>query len=119
MESAVNLGASMLSPLAVDIATGGTLLRPQTPEKALADSVVNDMLTYQSQPQNASQEQQLYQQLIQRQNVNDLATQALAPGTMYQMQGMPERLSIGNSLGVDLMQEQRDYLARQAQILQG
>jgi len=35
-----------------------------------------------------SQEQQEYTQLMQRQQLNNLQTQALSPGTMYQMQGI-------------------------------
>lgn len=70
VEQGVNLGASLLSAPITDIVTGGALLPTQV------------------MPTQMSQEQQEYQQLIQRQQLNDLQTQALSPGTMYQMQGI-------------------------------
>jgi hypothetical protein len=71
VEQGVNFAASLLSAPATDIVTGGALLP-----------------TPQVMPTNMSQEQQEYAQLVQRQQLNDLQTQALSPGTMYQMQGI-------------------------------
>lgn len=71
MEQGVNFGASLLSAPVTDIVTGGVLL--PTPQVASA---------------NMSQEQQEYAQLMQRQKLNNLQTQTLSPGTMYQMQGL-------------------------------
>lgn len=71
VEQGLNLTASLASMPLVDMATGGALL----------PNVV---------PTDQSQEQQLFQQLLQRQELNDLETQALAPGTMYQMQGIEQ-----------------------------
>lgn len=71
VEQGVNFAASLLSAPLTDVITGGALL-PQ-------EQVV---------PTNMSQEQQEYSQLVQRQQLNNLQTQALSPGTMYQMQGI-------------------------------
>ncbi len=77
VEQGVNFGASLLSAPVTDIVTGGSLLPTQ--ESLPAQQVM---------PTVMSQEQQEYAQLIQRQQLNDLQTQALSPGTMYQMQGI-------------------------------
>lgn len=74
LEQGVNLGASLLSMPLVDMATQGSLY-------SQAQTV---------QPTNVSQEQQIYQQNIQRQQINGLDAQALARGTQYQMQGLPQ-----------------------------
>ena len=97
IEQGVNLGASLLSPIAVDMVTGGRLLPQVTP------TVV-------------SQEQQLYHQGMQFQNLNNGATQALAQGTRFQMQGLPDR-SLLNMHGIELLPEHQAYLAQQASLL--
>ena len=97
IEQGVNLGASLLSPVAVDMVTGGRLLPQVTP------TVV-------------SQEQQLYHQGMQFQNLNNGATQALAQGTRFQMQGLPNR-SLLNMHGIELLPEHQAYLAQQASLL--
>ena len=97
IEQGVNLGASLLSPIAVDMVTGGRLLPQVTP------TVV-------------SQEQQLYHQGMQFQNLNNGATQALAQGTRFQMQGLPNR-SLLNMHGIELLPEHQAYLAQQASLL--
>ena len=97
IEQGVNLGASLLSPIAVDMVTGGRLLPQVTP------TVV-------------SQEQQLYHQGVQFQNLNNGATQALAQGTRFQMQGLPDR-SLLNMHGIELLPEHQAYLAQQASLL--
>ena len=98
IEQGVNLGASLLSPVAVDMVTGGRLLPQVTP------TVV-------------SQEQQLYHQGMQFQNLNNGATQALAQGTRFQMQGLPNR-SLLQSQGIELLPEQQEYLAQQIKYLE-
>ena len=98
IEQGVNLGASLLSPVAVDMVTGGRLLPQVTP------TVV-------------SQEQQLYHQGMQFQNLNNGATQALAQGTRFQMQGLPNR-SLLNMHGIELLPEHQAYLAEQAKLLE-
>ena len=98
IEQGVNLGASLLSPVAVDMVTGGRLLPQVTP------TVV-------------SQEQQLYHQGMQFQNLNNGATQALAQGTRFQMQGLPNR-SLLNMQGIELLPEHQAYLAEQAKLLE-
>jgi len=98
IEQGVNLGASLLSPVAVDMVTGGSLLPQVTP------TVV-------------SQEQQLYHQGMQFQNLNNGATQALAQGTRFQMQGLPDR-SLLNMQGIELLPEHQAYLAEQAKLLE-
>lgn len=74
VESGANLVASLASMPLVDIATQGALY-----ENA---QVI--------EPTNISQEQQLYQQTLQRQSINNLRQQALAPGTQFQMQGIEQ-----------------------------
>jgi len=97
IEQSVNLGASLLSPIAVDMVTGGSLLPQVTPTAV-------------------SQEQQLYHQGMQFQNLNNGATQALAQGTRFQMQGLPDR-SLLNMQGIELLPEHQAYLAQQASLL--
>jgi hypothetical protein len=99
IEQGVNLGASLLSPVAVDMVTGGRLL-PQV------------------EPTNVSQAQQLYQQGVQFQELNHGATQALAQGTRFQVQGLPERVTNMPVPGIELLPEQQQYLAQQMSHLQ-
>lgn len=99
IEQGVNLGASMLSPLAVDMVTGGRLYPQITPTVS-------------------SQEQQLYHQGLQFQNLNNGATQAIAQGTRFQLQGLPERVTSSLVPGIDLLPEQQAYLAEQMKQLQ-
>ena len=77
LESGVNFAASLASAPLVDIATQGKLY-PQAQQVA------------QVEPTQQSQEQQLYQQALQRQQINQLEQQALAPGTQFQMQGIEQ-----------------------------
>lgn len=72
VEGAVNFGASLASMPLVDMVTKGALYQNQ--------NVV--------EPTNISQEQQIYQQAVQRQQINNLQTQALSRGTQFQMQGL-------------------------------
>jgi hypothetical protein len=97
LETAANLGGSMLSAPLTDLVTGGALL-PQ-------EQVV---------PTNESQPQQIYQQLTQRDVVNNLQRQALSPNTMYQMQGIEHTAHIP---GITLLPEQAALLEHQLQTL--
>jgi hypothetical protein len=99
VEQGVNLSASMLSPLAVDMVTGGRLL-PQV------------------EPTNVSQAQQLYQQGVQFQELNHGATQALAQGTRFQVQGLPNRVTNMPVPGIALSAPQQEYLSNQMKYLQ-
>ena len=74
VENAVNLTASLGSMPLVDLVTQGALYNQ----------------TQQVEPTNISQEQQIYQQAVQRQQVNNLQQQALSPGTQFQMQGIEQ-----------------------------
>lgn len=74
VESGVNLVASLASMPIVDYVTQGALYQQQQ----------------QVEPVQQSQEQQIYQQATQRQYINNLKTQALAPGTQFQMQGIEQ-----------------------------
>jgi hypothetical protein len=99
IEQGVNLGASMLSPIAVDMVTGGSLYPQVTP------TVI-------------SQEQQLYHQGLQFQTLNNGATQSIAQGTRFQLQGLPERVTSAPVPGINLLPEQQAYLAEQMKQLQ-
>jgi hypothetical protein len=74
VETGVNLVASLGSMPLVDYVTQGALYQQQQ----------------QPEPVQQSQEQQIYQQATQRQYINNLKTQALAPGTQFQMQGLEQ-----------------------------
>jgi hypothetical protein len=67
LENLANIGASIVSPLVVGSLTGGQSVEPT--------------------PTQMSQEQQIMQQLIQRQELNGEQPMALFPGTMSQAQG--------------------------------
>lgn len=73
LESAANLGGSLISPLLTETVAGGMLGGPQPT------------------PTQISQEQQIMQQMMQRQGINDLQVpQAVAPGTQFQAQGIEQ-----------------------------
>ncbi len=74
VESGVNLVASLASMPLVDYVTQGALYQQQQ----------------QVQPVDQSQAQQIYQQAHQREYINQLPVQALAPGTQFQMQGIEQ-----------------------------
>jgi hypothetical protein len=74
VENALNMGASLASMPLVDAVTQGALY--------------NQVQAV--EPTNISQEQQIYQQTVQRQKVNNLQQQALAPGTQFQAQGIEQ-----------------------------
>ena len=73
LETAANLGGSILSPVLTE-AVAGPLFSQQAIE-----------------PSSVSQEQQIMQQMMQRQAVNGLdVPQAVAPGTQYQTAGIEQ-----------------------------
>lgn len=73
LESAANLGGSLISPLATEAIAGRFLAPPMV------------------EPTQLSQEQQIMQQMMQRQGINDLMVpQAVAPGTQFQSQGIEQ-----------------------------
>lgn len=73
LETAANLGGSLVSPLLTETVAGGLLAGPQPT------------------PTQISQEQQIMQQMMQRQGINDLQVpQAVAPGTQFQAQGIEQ-----------------------------
>jgi len=91
-EQAINLGASLASMPLVDLATQGALYQ-------------NAQIV---EPTNISQEQQIYQQAVQRQQINNLQKQALAPGTQFQMQGVEQTLHYpGVTLPPEVLQAMR------------
>jgi hypothetical protein len=73
LETAANLGGSLISPLATEAVLGGLMPQPQ------------------AAPTQVSQEQQIMQQMMQRQDINNLEVpQAVAPGTQFQAQGIEQ-----------------------------
>lgn len=73
LEVAANLGGSLISPLATEAVVGKFLYPPQPT------------------PTQISQEQQIMQQMMQRQGINELQLpQAVAPGTQFQAQGIEQ-----------------------------
>ena len=73
LEGAANIGGSLISPLATEAVLGG-LMRPPSVE-----------------PVVSSQDQQIMQQMMQRQAINNLQVpQAVAPGTQFQAQGIEQ-----------------------------
>jgi len=73
LESAANIGGSLISPFLTESLVGGLMTQPQPT------------------PTQISQEQQIMQQMMQRQGINDLQVpQAVAPGTQFQAQGIEQ-----------------------------
>lgn len=73
LEAAANIGGSLIAPFATEAVLGG-LMRPPSVE-----------------PVVASQDQQIMQQMMQRQAINNLQVpQAVAPGTQFQAQGIEQ-----------------------------
>ena len=73
LETAANIGGSLVSPLATEALMGGLMTQPQVT------------------PTQISQEQQIMQQMMQRQAINNLeAPQSVAPGTQFQAQGIEQ-----------------------------
>lgn len=73
LETAANIGGSLISPIATEAIAGKFLMPPSV------------------EPTQISQEQQIMQQMMQRQAINNLETpQAVAPGTQFQAQGIEQ-----------------------------
>jgi hypothetical protein len=72
LENTVNVGASIIGPMVTDVAFGTTRAQPV--------------------PTDMSQQQQIAQQLLQRDMINNDPTMALFPGTMLQAQGAESTL---------------------------
>lgn len=73
LETGANLAGSLISPFATEAIAGRFLPQPE---------IV---------PTQVSQEQQIMQQMVQRQGVNELQVpQAVAPGTQFQAQGIEQ-----------------------------
>jgi hypothetical protein len=97
LETVANLGASIVSPLAVDALIGKTLY----PETAQG---------------NVPQQQQVAQEMEQRAAINGLqAPQLVSPGTQFQMQGLEQtflqNFTKPQGYVAELMPEYESYLA--------
>jgi len=97
LETVANLGASIVSPLAVDALIGKTLY----PETAQG---------------NVPQQQQVAQEMEQRAAINGLqAPQLVSPGTQFQMQGLEQtflqNFTKPQGYVAELMPEYEAYLA--------
>jgi hypothetical protein len=98
LETVANLGASIVSPLAVDALVGKTLY-PET-----------------AQQNNVSQQSQVTQEMEQRAAINGLqAPQLVSPGTQFQMQGLEQsflqNFTKPQGYVAELMPEYESYLA--------
>jgi hypothetical protein len=97
LETVANLGASIVSPLAVDALIGKTLY----PETAQG---------------NVPQQQQVAQEMEQRAAINGLqAPQLVSPGTQFQMQGLEQtflqNFTKPQNYMAEMMPEYESYLA--------
>jgi hypothetical protein len=109
LETVANLGASIVSPLAVDVVAGKTLY-PETTQG------------------NVPQQQQIAQEMEQRAAINGLQeAQLVSPGTQFQMQGLEhqflQNFTKPQQYMAELIPEYEQYIndlrsyARQAQTL--
>lgn len=110
LETGANFTASLLSPLAVDLATGGAL----TPQAAqIRQEEAAQLMAQQQQvmPVEQSQAQQTVQELLQRHRVNNIPMggMSLAPNTMFQLQGIEQ--TAFHYPGVTLPPEMKELLA--------
>lgn len=110
LETGANFTASLLSPLAVDFATGGAL----TPQAAqIRQEEAAQLMAQQQQvmPVEQSQAQQTVQELLQRHRVNNMPMggMSLAPNTMFQLQGIEQ--TAFHYPGVTLPPEMKELLA--------
>jgi len=97
LETVANLGASILSPVAVD-AVAGKALYPETAQG------------------NVPQQQQISQEMEQRAAINNLETpQLVSPGTQFQMQGLEQtflqNFTKPQNYMAEMMPEYEAYLA--------
>ena len=110
LETGANITASILSPVVTDLVTGGAFA-PKVTQAQPDEAIALQQQQPQIVPSNQSQEQQTYQELIQRNRINSLPLggQALSPGTMYQMQGIEH--TAFHYPGVTLPPEMQEMLA--------
>lgn len=111
LEVGVNAAASLASPFIVDMATGGSLLpKPAQANPEEAKYLLAQQMN-QAVPVEQSQAQQTVQELIQRHRVNNIpmGAMALAPNTMFQMQGIEQ--TAFHYPGITLPPEMRELLA--------
>ena len=97
LETVANLGASIVSPVAVD-AVAGKALYPETAQG------------------NVPQQQQIAQEMEQRAAINNLQTpQLVSPGTQFQMQGLEQtflqNFTKPQNYMAEMMPEYESYLA--------
>ena len=97
LETVANLGASIVSPVAVD-AVAGKALYPETAQG------------------NVPQQQQIAQEMEQRAAINNLQTpQLVSPGTQFQMQGLEQtflqNFTKPQNYMAEMMPEYEAYLA--------
>jgi hypothetical protein len=97
LETVANLGASIVSPIAVD-AVAGKALYPETAQG------------------NVPQQQQIAQEMEQRAAINNLQTpQLVSPGTQFQMQGLEQtflqNFTKPQNYMAEMMPEYEAYLA--------
>lgn len=93
LETGANITASILSPIVTDVVTGGAFIPKEAPTRADDQAaIIQQQQQSQLLPIEQAQEQQMFQQLMQRHNINKmgLGQMALSPGTMYQMQGIEQ-----------------------------
>ena len=111
LEMGANITASLFSPLAVDLATGGAL----TPQAAqMRQEEAAQLMAQQQQqvmPVEQSQAQQTVQELLQRHRVNKMpmGNMSLSPNTMFQLQGIEQ--TAFHYPGVTLPPEMKELLA--------
>jgi len=110
LEMGANITASLFSPLAVDLVTGGAL----TPQAAqIREEEAAQLMAQQQQvmPVEQSQAQQTVQELLQRHRVNKMpmGNMSLSPNTMFQLQGIEQ--TAFHYPGVTLPPEMKELLA--------
>lgn len=115
LEQGANFAGTMFSAPLVDLATGGRLY--QRPQAEITNEQLQQLQLLNQQqaavPVNNSQSQQTFQELLQRHRVNNLpmGSQALAPGTMFQTQGVEQ--TAFHYPGVTLPPEYRELMEGQ------
>jgi hypothetical protein len=110
LETGANITASLFSPLAVDLVTGGALT-PQVAQMRQEEAAQLMAQQQQVTPVEQSQAQQTVQALLQRHRVNNMPMggMSLAPNTMFQLQGIEQ--TAFHYPGVTLPPEMKELLA--------
>jgi hypothetical protein len=111
LETGANITASLFSPLAVDLATGGALTPQATQIREEEEAAQLMAQQQQVMPVEQSQAQQIVQALLQRHRVNNMPMggMSLAPNTMFQLQGIEQ--TAFHYPGVTLPPEMKELLA--------